>query len=159
MPPTNPSAATAAIPQGQLLDTQQLVALLGSLMPLLANFQPQTAGPSPGSGPLPTAAADPALDYQAAVNLAENITADSLRTLCAYLETYARGHSGLGNCLPIVTHAAHSFAARDYAQAFNHIWQAYRVIAMARAFDPQLPPARANAPAAAQTSAASASMH
>jgi hypothetical protein len=85
---------------------------------------------------------NPALDHQAAVSLVGDITADSLRNLSAYLEANAGRHAGLENCVPIVTQAARSFAARDYAQAFNLIWLAYRVIATIRAADPQIPPVR-----------------
>jgi hypothetical protein len=90
-------------------------------------------------GPRP---ADPVLDQQAAVNLVEDITADSLRLLSAYLETYAGQHQGLESCVPIVTQAARCFAARDFAQTLGLIWQAYRVITALRAGNPQLPPPR-----------------
>jgi hypothetical protein len=175
MPVSNPSAASSnpsAASQAQSPDVAQLVALLGSLMPLLLQFQSQTLEPPFQSGPFqagpfqagpfqsgpfqpgPFQAGpfqglgnvlipNPALDHQAAVNLAGDITADSLRNLSAYLEANAGRHAGLENCVPIVTQAARSFAARDYAQAFNLIWLAYRVIATIRAGDPQLPPLRA----------------
>jgi hypothetical protein len=153
---SNPSAASPAQPA----DLQQLLALLGSLMPLLLRFQSQTflpqafssqAFPSqvfpppfqfgPGFGNVP--AADPALDHQAAVNLANDMISVTLRSLSTYLETNAGQHPGLDGCMPIVTQAAHSFAARDYARAFNLIWQAYRAIAAIRAADPRVPPLRA----------------
>jgi hypothetical protein len=145
MPASNPSASA---PTGaQPPDVAQLVALLGSLMPLLMRFQSQGFQwqiPEPpfqaglGNVMIP----DPTLDHQAAVNLVGDIIADSLRNLSAYLETHTGRHPGLESCVPIVTQAARSFAARDYAQAFNLIWQAYRMIAMIRAGDPQLPPLR-----------------
>src|ERR1700722_10289909 len=91
----------------------------------------------------PVAPANPLLDHQAAVELVENITADSLRMLSAYLETYAVQHQGLESCVPVVTQAARCFAARDYAQTLGLIWQAYRVITALRAGNPQLPPPRA----------------
>jgi hypothetical protein len=72
----------------------------------------------------------------------EDITADSLRMLSAYLETYAGQHQGLESCVPIVTQAARCFAARDHAQTLGLIWQAYRVITALRAGNPQLPPPR-----------------
>jgi hypothetical protein len=152
MPVSNPSAAAAAASQAQSPDLAQLVALLGNLMPLLLQFQSQTLEPpfQPGpfqAGPFQSLGnvliPNPALDHQAAVNLVGDITADSLRNLSAYLEANAGRHAGLENCVPIVTQAARSFAARDYAQAFNLIWLAYRVIATIRAADPQLPPLRA----------------
>jgi hypothetical protein len=83
---------------------------------------------------------NPALDHQAAENLVGDITAGSLRTLSAYLEVNAGPHAGLESCVPIVTQAAHQFAARDYAETFNLIWLAYRSIETIRATDPQIPP-------------------
>ncbi len=153
MSSSNPSALGAS--QGQAPDTQQLVTLLGNLLPLLLRLQPQAVGPSfgPNLGPLPGAmgslgpinVADPTLDHQAAVNLIENITADSLRALSTYLETNAHNPAALESCVPIVTQAAQSFAVRDYTQAFNQIWESYRLITMVRAFNPQLPPLRTGA--------------
>src|SRR5882757_7372105 len=138
---SNPSAAAAS--QRQSPDIQQLVGLLGSLMPLLLRFQSQTFQPPFQVGPGNFMAPNPALDHQAAVNLVGDITADSLRALSTYLEAHAARHAGLGSCVPIVTQAAHRFAARDYAQAFDLIWLAYRAIETIRAADPQVPPVRA----------------
>jgi hypothetical protein len=159
---SNPSAGAAAMQQPSP-DIQQVIALLGSLMPLLMRFQSQAWGPSsaPTLGPTlhPSlgsfVAPDPALDQQAAVNLISDITAESLRTLSSYLEAHAARNAGLEQCIPIVTHAAHSFAARDFAHAFNLIFQAYRIITMIRAADPQLPPVRESGPSAASTSTTS----
>lgn len=140
---SSPSAATASQPQSP--DIQQLVGLLGSLMPLLLRFQSQTLEQPfqavPGNFVVP----NPALDRQAAENLIGDMIAESLRTLSAYLETNAGRHAGLESCVPIVTQAAHRFAARDYAQAFNLIWLAYRAIEAIRAADPRIPPPRAAA--------------
>jgi hypothetical protein len=69
--------------------------------------------------------------------------AESLRTLAGYLQTNAGLHAGLQSCIPIVTQAAHRFAARDYAEAFNLIWLAYRAIETVRTTDPRIPPPRA----------------
>ncbi|MDB5640072.1 MAG: hypothetical protein JWP51_4980 [Bradyrhizobium sp.] len=146
---SSPSAATASQPQSP--DIQQLVGLLGSLMPLLLRFQSQGfAQPLeqpfqgipgqavPGNVVMP----NPALDHQAAQNLIGDMIAESLRTLSAYLEANAGQYGSLESCVPIVTQAAHRFAARDYAQAFNLIWLAYRVIETVRAADPRIPPPR-----------------
>jgi hypothetical protein len=152
MSASNPSGAPAVEPPAA--DIQQLLALLEGLMPLLLRFQSQTLlQPHRGFGSslLP----DPALDHQAAANLAGDITASLLRHLSAYLEIHAGRHPGLENCIPIVTQAAHNFAARDYAQALNLIWQAYRVITMVRAIDPQLPPLQAGGPLAVAPAAPS----
>jgi hypothetical protein len=153
---SNRSAAAAS--QRQSPDIQQLVGLLGSLMPLLLRFQSQAFQSQgfqsqileppfqvgPGNFFM---APNPALDHQAAVNLVGDITADSLRTLSTYLEAHAARHAGLESCVPIVTQAAHRFAARDYTQAFDLIWLAYRAIEAIRAADPQIPPLRAGAQA------------
>jgi hypothetical protein len=149
---SNPSGATAT-PFEPSLDIQQLIALLGGLMPLLLRFQSQTVF-QPRSGFSGFALPDPALDQQAAANLASDITANSLRNLSAYLEVHAGQHAGLENCIPLVTQAARSFAMHNYAQALNLIWEAYRVIAMVRAVDPQLPPLQAGGPIAAAPSGA-----
>ena len=146
---SSPSAATASQPQSP--DIQQLVGLLGSLMPLLLRFQSQTFQSQtleqpfqavPGNFVVP----NPALDHQAAVNLVGDITADSLRALSTYLEAHAARHAGLESCVPIVTQAAHKFAVRDYAQAFNLIWLTYRAIETIRTADPRIPPPRAASP-------------
>jgi hypothetical protein len=177
----NPGASTTGAGPSPTPDTQTLIGLLGSLMPLLLQIQSQSGGQilqsgawSPGSyqsgmyqtglhqpgvaqtpgGPLNPdvsgaerpygnlAAPSPMIDQQAAISLVEDITADSLRMLSAYLETYAGQHQGLESCVPIVTQAARCFAARDYAQTLGLIWQAYRAITALRAANPQLPPPR-----------------
>src|ERR1700730_14821991 len=129
----NPTAPPAA--QHRTLDTRTLVDLLQGLMPLLLHMQR-----SPPLGQLPfqlepgnIVVSNAMLDHQAAVNLAEDITADALRTLATYLETHAGQHAELQSCVGIVTAAAHCFAARNYAQSFDLIWQAYRMIATLRA--------------------------
>jgi len=139
----NPSAATAS--QRPSSDIQQLVGLLGSLMPLLLRFQSQVLE-QPFEAASPVMVANPALDHQAAANLVGDVTASSLRTLSAYLEANAGQYAGLENIVPIVTQAAHRFAARDYAQAFDLIWLAYRAIETIRAADPRIPPLRASDP-------------
>src|SRR3982074_1780550 len=115
---SSPSAAAGSQPQSP--DIQQLVGLLDSLMPLLLRFQSQTleqpfqpVSNVQGNFTIP----NPALDRQAAESLIGDMIADSLRTLSAYLETNAGLYAGLESCVPIVTQAARSFAARDYAQA------------------------------------------
>jgi hypothetical protein len=152
---SNPSATTASQPQSS--DIQQLVGLLGNLMPLLLRFQSQTFQPQILEQPLQgglrnIVTPNPALDQQAAENLIGDITAGSLRTLSAYLETNAGRHAGLESCVPIVTQAAHRFAARDYAEAFNLIWLAYRSIETIQATDPKVPPLRSGWNPADQTS-------
>jgi len=61
-------------------------------------------------------AGQPHARSSSAVNLVEDITANLLRMLSGYLETYADQHPGLKCCVPIVTQGARCFAARDYAQ-------------------------------------------
>src|SRR5256885_5172356 len=135
MAQSDPTAwATSQPPQ----DTQTLIHLLGSLMPLLLRLQssqgvdPYRFAPTSPANVTP----DPLIDQQAAVNLVEDITADSLRTLSSYLEMHVGRYPGLENVVPLVTQAAHCFAARDFAQAFNLIWQAYRAITLMRATNP-----------------------
>jgi hypothetical protein len=159
---SNPSAANASTQQ-QPADVQQLIGLLDSLMPFLLRLQSQSQFQSPAgfanSGFVNAVSPQPALDYQAAVDLASDITAASLRNLSIYLETYAGRHTGLESCVPIVTQAARNFAARNFAQAFDLIWQAYRVIALVRASDPQLPPLQASDSAGAPGSSPATSIH
>ncbi len=137
----DPSTTTASHPQPS--DIAQLVGLLNNLMPLLLRFQSQALEQPFRAGPGNVDIPNPALDHQAAENLIAHITAGSLRTLSAYLEANAGRHAGLESCVPIVTQAAHRFGARDYAEAFNLIWLAYRAIETIRAADPQIPPLRA----------------
>lgn len=165
MSASNPSNTTASQPPSP--DIQQLVGLLGNLMPLLQRLQSQAfqsqAFPQEGfasqtfeplfQGELQSglgnfalanpALANPALDRQAAENFIGDIIAEQLRTLSVYLEANAGQYAGLQNCVPIVTQAAHRFAGRDYAQAFNLLWLAYRGIETIRTGDPRVPPLRA----------------
>ena len=143
MSASNPSAATASQSQPVNPDIEQLVELLSGLMPLLLHFQSQTQQHPYQAGNF--AVPDPALDRQAAESLIGDMIAESLRTLSAYLEANAGLYADLQSCAPIVTQAAHRFAARDYAQAFNLIWLTYRAIQTIRTADPRIPPPRAAA--------------
>lgn len=151
----NPSTTSASQPGSP--DIQQLVGLLGNLMPLLLRFQSQGFQSqgleqpfqgAPGNALMP----NPALDHRAAENLIGDMTAGSLRALSAYLEANAGRHAALESCVPIVTQAAQRFAARDYGEAFNLIWLAYRVIETIRAADQQIPPLRSGSTPVDQTS-------
>jgi len=137
MSDSSPSAATASQPRSS--DIQQLVALLGNLMPLLLRFQTQAVEQPFQTIPDNIVVPNPALDRQAAENLIGDMIAESLRSLSTYLEANAAQHAGLESCVPIVTQAAHMFAVRDYAQAFNLIWLTYRTIETIRAGDPRVP--------------------
>ena len=157
---SNPSAATASQPKSQSPDIEQLVGLLGSLMPLLLQFQSQTQEQPFQAGNV--VVPNPALDRQAAENLIGDMIAGSLRTLSAYLETNAGLHPGFESCVAMVSQAAQRFAARDYAQAFNLIWETYRAIETIRAADPRIPAPRAAASdqtRAAASDQASSSIH
>jgi len=149
----DPSATTASQPQPS--EIAQLVGLLSNLMPLLLRFQSQALEQPFQAGPGNVEIPNPALDHQAAENLIAHITAGSLRRLSAYLEANAGRHAGLESCVPIVTQAAHRFAARDYAEAFNLIWFAYRAIETIRATDPQIPRLRADGWASADQTSSS----
>ena len=156
----NPSTTSASQPGSP--DIQQLVGLLGNLMPLLLRFQSQGFQSqgfqsqgleqpfqgAPGNALMP----NPALDHRAAENLIGDMTAGSLRALSAYLEANAGRHAALESCIPIVTQAAQRFAARDYGEAFNLIWLAYCVIETIRAADQQIPPLRSGSTPVDQTS-------
>src|SRR6266481_6572637 len=149
----DPSTTTASHPQPS--DIAQLVGLLNNLMPLLLRFQSQALEQPFRAGPGNVDIPNPALDRQAAENLIAHITAGSLRTLSAYLEANAARHAGLESCVPIVTQAAHRFGARDYAEAFNLIWLAYRAIETIRATDPQIPSLRSDGWASADQTSSS----
>jgi hypothetical protein len=150
MPNPNVTTQTGST-QSSVPDTQALIALLSSLMPLLQRMQIQIgAMPAPpfthtqsNFAPANLFIQNPLIDQQAAVAFIEDITADTLRNLSGYLEAHAEQHGELERCVGLVTQAARCFAAREYAQAFELIWQAYRVVAAARAANPQLPPVRA----------------
>jgi len=87
------------------------------------------------------------LDHQAAVCFVENIATDALETLSNYLDARTPQTARIDICRPIVTQAANCLAVHDYAQTFNLIWQAYRLITALRAANPQLPPLRSAAAA------------
>jgi hypothetical protein len=156
----NPDTARTASAQSPAPDTQTIIGLLDGLMPLLLQLQSQSQSQFTGQGhfsqpgPVPSdfgngfgnlATANPILDHQAAREMVEDINAGALRALSTYLESYANQHAALADCIPLVTQAARCFAARDQAQAFALIWQAYRAITIARSIDPQLPWPRAAA--------------
>lgn len=139
---SNRSAAGAA--GSQPPDFQQLVALLGNLMPLLLRFQSQVLEPPFQFGLGSAGAPEPLLDHQAAVSLVEDMIGGSLRTLSGYIETNAAQNASLNYCAPIVAQATQSLAARNYAQAFNLVWMTYRAMTTIRATDARLPPLRAS---------------
>lgn len=189
MSPYNPGASTAGTSGAPTPDTQTVIGLLGSLMPLLlqiqlqsreqmfqpglmhsGSYQPSSAHSVPGQQNLDPSGVgslfgnnllppNAMLDHRAAVDLVEDLTADSLRTLSNYLETYAGRHQGLESCIPIVTQAARCFAARDYALTLGLIWQAYRLITALRIGNPQLPPLRAASSAGAPLPSATTIIH
>jgi hypothetical protein len=136
------AAVGTSNPRAPAQDTQKLISLLDSLMPLLLRIQSQPTEQQYPFAPTSSLFDNPLIDQQAATSLVEDITADSLRTLSSYLETYAERFAGLRSCVAIVTQAERQFNARDYAQAFNLIWQAYRIITALRAANPQLPTPR-----------------
>jgi hypothetical protein len=153
MPATNPSAAGDRQPA----DVQQLIGLLGNLMPLLIRFQAQTLDQfALGSAP---SIAQQAAEHQAAVNFVSDITAISLRNVSTYLETNADGHAGLAGCVPVVAQAERSLAMRDYSHAFELLWQAYRMITFVRATDPEIPPLQMSDKAAGSESGRTRSAH
>jgi hypothetical protein len=158
-------ASNTTAPMGQgAPDTLALITLLSSLMPLLQRMQSQLGlAPQPGAWSTPgglmngmspgTMSANDVADHQAALSFVEDITADSLRNLTTYLDAQAEQHPELGPCVTLVAQAARSSAMRDFNQAFELIWQAYRIIAVVRANNPQLPPLRPKGQASAESAA------
>lgn len=137
--PYNPSSSrsTAA---GSPPDFQQLVGLLGDLMPLLLRFQSQVLEQPYQGGLGQSFPQEPTLDHQAAVSLAEDMVGGLLKTLSRYLDANTGHNAGLNNCTPILDQAKQNLAARNYAQALNLIWMVYRAITTIRAADSKLPP-------------------
>jgi hypothetical protein len=151
------STATAAQPMTQ--EARTLIALLGSLMPLLLRLQSQIPAQFPllePGNPVPNKSM---IEQQAAVTLIQDINAYSLRALAAYVETYAGQQAGVEYCVPIVTQAAHCFAVHDYAQTFALILQAYCVLTAVRAANPQLPPVRGLGAGLAGPTSSTTSIH
>jgi hypothetical protein len=137
--PTGPNRPGAMGGAFQTPDLAQLAMLLGNLMPLLMRFQFQ-AFESPVQGGLGQARfSEQMFDHQAAVLLVEDIVSGPLRTVASYLEGNASKSPALNDCAPLVAQAKQRFAARDYAQALNLIWMAYRAITVIRASDPKVP--------------------
>jgi hypothetical protein len=161
----NPNANAPMGSQSPQPDTQTLIVLLGSLMPLLQRMQVQMAT-MPLLSPDQRAwsqgnfgVQNSLIDHQAAVSFVEDVTTDALRNLSAYLETHAEQRSELAPCLAVVTQAERSLAVRDYANAFELIWQAYRLVAAARLANPQLPPVRASGQAGAASQSSTTRAH
>jgi hypothetical protein len=132
--PTSGRSTAAGSPP----DFQQLVGLLGDLMPLLLRFQSSQQPFQGGVGQ--SFLQQPTLDHQAAVSLAEDMIGELLKKLSGYLTANAGQNAGLNNCTPILTQATQNLAARNYAQALNLAWMIYRAVTTIRAGDPKLPP-------------------
>jgi hypothetical protein len=135
--PTSGRSTAAGSPP----DFQQLVGLLGDLMPLLLRFQSSQVLEQPFQGGVGQSfLQQPTLDHQAAVSLAEDMIGELLKKLSGYLTANAGQNAGLNNCTPILTQATQNLAARNYAQALNLTWMIYRAVTTIRAGDPKLPP-------------------
>jgi hypothetical protein len=137
------SRSTAA---GSPPDFQQLVGLLGDLMPLLLRFQSQVLEQPFQGGLGQSFLQEPTLDHQAAVSLAEDMVGGLLKKLSGYLDANAGQNAGLNNCTPILIQARQNLAAHNYAQALNLIWMIYRAVTTIRAGDPKLPPVGGQSP-------------
>jgi hypothetical protein len=138
-PYNNPTSGRSGA-AGSPPDFQQLVGLLGDLMPLLLRFQSQVPEQPFQGGLGRSFLQEPTLDHQAAVSLAEDMIGGLLKKLSGYLDANAGQNSGLNNCTPILTQATQNLAAHNYAQALNLIWMVYRAITAIRAAAPKLPP-------------------
>jgi hypothetical protein len=119
-------------------DTQNLVGLLDSLVPLLLRLQAQTAQSFPYPPPDP-AIQSAILDHQAAVAFTDDIIAEALRNVTAYVQEHERRNKALEPFGDVITQAKQAFAARDYARALALILQVYRGVAALRAVNAELP--------------------
>jgi hypothetical protein len=124
-------------------DVQTLIGLLNGLMPLLQRAQSAAHGQA--SWPPHLLAMNPVLDHRAGVTLVENIIADQLSVLTAYIEANAAQVPVLENGKTSVAKAEHCRALGDYAQAFDLVFDCYRAITQLRAANPQLPALQAQA--------------
>lgn len=125
---------SARFMEGSGEDLRALASVLQDIMPVLARIQTRSTQ-SPGLGfPGQTS-----VETAAAVALVSDLGADSLRRLTAYLDANAEKFQGLESCAPFVASAARALAARDYAQAFTHLFEVYRIIAVLRSDDPAIP--------------------
>lgn len=115
-------------------DLRELTAVLQDIVPILDRIQ--TRSPQVGALGLFGHAS---VETLAAVALVSDLGADSLRRLTAYLDAHADDCPGLEQCAPVVAAAARALAARDYAQAFTLVFDAYRTITMMRLEDNALP--------------------
>jgi hypothetical protein len=143
--PFNPTSSRSTV-AGSPPDFQQLVGLLGDLMPLLLRFQSQVPEQPFQGGVGQSFLQESTLDYQAAVSIAEDMIGGLLKRLSGYLDANAGQNAGLNNCTPILTQATQNLAARNYAQALNLIWMVYRAVTTIRAGDPKLPPLSSQSP-------------
>jgi hypothetical protein len=148
MPQSNPYDPTSSrsTAGGSPPDIQQVVGLLGDLMPLLLRFQLQVQEQPFQGGLGQSYLQESMLDHQAAISLAEDMIGGLLKTLSGYLDTNAGQNAGLNNCTAILAQATQNLAARNYAQALNLIWMVYRAITTIRAGDPKLPPLGGQSP-------------
>jgi hypothetical protein len=115
-------------------DLRAVSSVLHDIMPVLNRIQSRN----------PQAAAlglfgQMSVESLAAVALVTDLGADSLRRLTAFLDANVGKHEGLENCAPVVAAAARALSARDYAQAFTHIFEAYRAIALMQMEDLEIP--------------------
>ena len=140
------STSSRSTAGGSPPDFQQLVGLLGDLMPLLLHFQSQVLEQPFQGGVGQSFLQEPTLDHQAAVSLAEDMIGALLKRLSGYVDANAGQNASLNNCTPILTQATQNLAARNYAQALNLIWMVYRAVTTIRAGDPKLPPLGGHSP-------------
>jgi len=118
---------------GPQVDTRALMTVFADIMPILDRIQNR----SPQAGAL--LFGQTSVETLAAVALVGDLGADSLRRLTAYLDAHAQDFSGLEQCAPLVASAARAMAARNYAQAFALLFDAYRIITLMRLEDNRLP--------------------
>jgi hypothetical protein len=153
-PVTTPQPTWAAGIQPALQGSEELmgqaISTITGLLRLL-QAQPQISlggvassqaapGATPGVAfPAPPIQAAPDLERQIAESFLRDIISAMMRKLLDYFEKHAAQHGQLQECYPLVYQAVQAFRGRDYPQALNLVYQAYRGIVVLRSRLPDLP--------------------
>jgi hypothetical protein len=124
----------------------QAVSTITSLLRLL-QAQPQVSlggAPSPQALPgvaFPSPPIQAASDFerQVADGFLRDIISAMMRKLLDYFEKNSAQNGELQECYPLVFQAVQAFRERDYPQALNLVYQAYRGIVVLRSRLPDLP--------------------
>jgi hypothetical protein len=122
----------------------ELIAVVGNI---LSQLQGQGAATGPGlPAGSPSNLADasanvitPLDEQRAAEAFLRDLCAGSLRKLYKYVELAAGRQADVAACYPIFHQAVQAYRARDFGQALNACFQTYRMIALLRSRDLDLP--------------------